>query len=143
LPPPTTLLGNWYAKPLAAEGEQLVLCTSELSLLSVVVPARDLSQLPVNIMLALAGLLRELGVPPAVVERETGEMLELHFAPTASRSILAHMNDFAYHVDTRFRRSSGPVYLGRVAEHLADLPIGARGFAQPRELALQLLAAAG
>jgi hypothetical protein len=142
LPPPTTRLGNWYAKPLVVEGEALILCTSELSLLSVLVPASDLSQFPISVMQALEGLLREMGVAPRTIERQTNEMLQLHFAPTASRSVLAHMNDFAYHVDVQFSRTKGTVYLGRIAERLADIPIGTRGYVQPRELALKLLAAA-
>jgi hypothetical protein len=143
LPPSTTSLGDWYAKPLSVPGEHLILCTSELSLLSVIVPAADAARLPVNLMQGLSMLLREFGVTPSRIERETDEMLALHLAPTASRSVLAHMNDFAYHVDAYFDRTKGRVFLGRVAEELADLPIGTRGVAQPRELALKLLAAAG
>ena len=142
LPPTTTSLGDWYAKPLSVPGEQLILCTSALSLLSVIVPAADAARLPVNLMQALSMLLREFGVAPSRIERETDEMLALHVAPTSSRSVLTHMNGFAYHVDAYFEHTKGRVFLGRVAEELADLPIGTRGFAQPRELALKLLAAA-
>lgn len=142
-PPATTRLGDWYANRLNIGKHRLVLCTSELSLLSVVVPAKDLPGLAVRMTEAVTLLLRDIGVPPALIERELREMQWVRFAPTASRRVLGHMNDFAWGVECMFRRETADViYLPEVALQLADTPCGSMDYAQPREIAVKLLTAA-
>ena len=42
-------------------------------------------------------LLRLIGVPEHVAERETAEMQEVEFAKTASRSVLGSLNEISLH----------------------------------------------
>ena len=95
-PPSTTVLGDWYANTLRLGSAQVVLCTSERSLLSVVVPARDLRSSLVPVLRDHVGaLLLHIGVLPRLVQRELGEMQLVAFARTANKSVLGSMNDFA------------------------------------------------
>ncbi len=92
----TTVLGDWYANVLNVARLRLVLCTSDRSLLTVLVPAKNLSALPGRLTGAVAAMLAELRVAPAAIERERRAMDVHRIAPTASRRVLGSMNDFAY-----------------------------------------------
>ena len=120
----------------------MILCTSERSLLSVIVPAKDLATLPVRIADALDYLLTRLGVPDAAISRELREMQWVRFAPTASRRVLGHMNDFAFHVEHMASHGDGPLYMSDLAEQLAETPCGSMNYAQPRDVAAELLRSA-
>ena len=52
VPAPTTVLGDWYANLLNVGRLRLVLCTSERTLLTVLVPAKDVSALPDQLRIA-------------------------------------------------------------------------------------------
>ena len=143
-PPPasTTVLGDWYANRLNVGRHRLVLCTNERSLLTVVVPAKDLPGLPRRLVEAVAQLLRHIGVPPALVAREVREMQWVRFERTASRSVLGSMNDFALAADFCFRGPAPLVHLEEVARLLAETPCGPLGHARPRDRARDLLVGA-
>ena len=68
LPPPksaSTVLGNWYVSLQHFGKLQMILATSEASLLSVVFPARDLRlTLERNLQAGLGRVLLALGVSP-------------------------------------------------------------------------------
>ena len=142
-PAPTTALGNWYAKPLNIGRHRLVLCTSERTRLSVVVPAKDLLHLPDRLTESLVLLLRHLGVAPARIAREVTEMEWVRFAPTASRSVLASMTQFGLDVRARFALTDGPlVYLTDVDRELAETPCKPFGGGSPAAAVRVLMSSA-
>jgi hypothetical protein len=140
----TTRLGEWYANHLNVGRHRLVLCTSAASLLSVVVPAKDLGGLPVRLAADLASVLRGIGVPEVAIASELREMADVRIDRTASRSILGSMNDFAVSVDAEFRyRAVEVVYLSEVNLRLSETPCGPLGYETPRMRALALLCGSG
>ena len=143
-PPPaaSTSLGDWYANRLNIGPHRLILCTSERSLLSVVVPAKDLPGLPHRLVESVTLLLRRIGVPAPAIAREVGEMQSVRFDRTVSRSVLGSMNDFALTADQFFRRPGPEVYLEDLDWRLSETPCGPLGYAQPFERARDLLGAA-
>lgn len=95
--PPTTALGDWYANLVYVGQTQLVLCTSDRSLLSVVLPARGLKAvLHSSLCEAVGNLLAALGVPSELIAAELDEMASVVISRTASKSVLGSMNDFAF-----------------------------------------------
>jgi hypothetical protein len=84
LPPPksaTTVLGNWYVRLQHVGKLQMIMATSEASLLSVVFPARDLRlTLTRNLQAGLGAVLLALGVNHELVAREQGEMEEVAYS---------------------------------------------------------------
>jgi hypothetical protein len=120
----------------------MVLCTSERSLLSVIVPAKDLPGLPLRLAESLAYLLHRIRVPAPAIERELREMAWVRFAPTASRRVLGHMNDFAFQVEHMAARGTGPLYMSDFAEQLAVTPCGSIDYERPIDMAHRLLSAA-
>ena len=102
--PPTTALGDWYANLVHVGQTQLVLCTSDRSLLSVVLPARGLkAALHSSLCEGVADVLAALGVPSEFIARELNEMASVVISRTASRSVLGSMNDFAFMLGVHVR----------------------------------------
>lgn len=93
-PPPTTILGDWYANRLNVGRRQLIICTSERSLLTVVVPAKNLPQLPERLRHAVTRLLQRLDIPLPQIVREEREMRWHQIGRTASRRVLGSLNEF-------------------------------------------------
>jgi hypothetical protein len=138
LPPSTTALGDWYANALYGRHYRLILCTSERSLLSVVLPSRDLKSLIPRFQQAVNDLLTRLGIPAEARERESKEMLDVCFGPTASRGVLGSMNDLA--VQCRFRLEEDPhMNLSDLALQLSEVPCGPLKYRYPAEVAIELL----
>ncbi len=139
-PDATTTLGDWYANRLNIGRHRLVLCTNERSLLSVVVPAKDLARLPQRLVESLAVLLRRIGIPAAAVASEAREMQWVRFDATVSRSVLGSMNDFALTAHSFFHHPDIPeVYLEDLDWRLNETPCGPLAYAQPAERARELL----
>jgi hypothetical protein len=137
--PPTTVLGDWYATLVYAPGMQLVLLTSERTLLPVVVQAREARTLLERFPLALARVLAELKVPLAAIDREVKAMAGPRIGKTASRQVLGTMNDFQrmmpYH-------PWPPASSTALALELAEAPCGPIGMRSPDDLTGELFAQA-
>jgi len=60
--PTTTLLGDWYARPVSIGHQRLILLISEHSRLPVILPGRDVQHLASNVPDALARVFLGLGI---------------------------------------------------------------------------------
>lgn len=89
----TNNLGDWYANAVHIGHRRLVLCVSERSLLSVVIPARDVRQLPSRLPETVRSLLGRLGVPGDVAEAGVASMLPISVGLTRNRSVVGSMVD--------------------------------------------------
>jgi hypothetical protein len=135
---PTTVLGDWYGTLIYAPRIQLVLLTSERTLLPVVVEAREARTLTQRFPMALARVLAELGVALPAIDREVQAMAAPRTGKTASRQVLGTMNDFQrmmpYH-------QWPPRSLTAVSLELAEAPCGPIGMRSPDDLTRELFAA--
>jgi hypothetical protein len=140
-PASTTRLGDWYANLLFLQHQHLVLCTSERSLLSVIVPAKDPQRLPLRLRDAAQSLFRELGYHSDAIAAEMGAMAELAVGKTANRSVLGSMNDIVHHC--RWHAANRPTLRIRSLElELAEMPSLILDCTFPREQTALLLGAA-
>ena len=99
--PPTNALGNWYVNLIYIGRTQMVIATSERSLLTVLLPAADLCHsLVANLVDTTYLLLKEIGIGSDCAEREAGAMQPALIARTESRSVLASMNDFSLSLES-------------------------------------------
>ena len=81
--PPTNALGNWYVNLIYIGRTQMVIATSERSLLTVLLPAADLcNSLVVNLVDTTYLLLQEIGIDSACAEREAEAMQPAPIART-------------------------------------------------------------
>jgi hypothetical protein len=114
----STSLGNWYANALFWK-PQVVILVNEKTLLPLFMPLAPARTLGQRVPGALRLLLRALGVETSFVEHECGEMAEVRFSRTASRSILGSMNDFVRQANWIQRRddTSDLLTLARELSH--------------------------
>jgi hypothetical protein len=142
-PPPTTALGDWYVNLVRFGRQQVVMATSERSLLTVLLPARDLRQnLVPNLQRAVQELLTVLGISPEAVSREISAMQPIAFASAVNRRVLGSMNEFAWQLGAYLDRTGDALELARI---LSDTPMSAVGSKSrlgiPADVARELLAA--
>ncbi len=138
-PEPTTRLGDWYANRLNIGHTRLVLCTSERSLLSVVVPAKNLPGLPDRLAASLEALLYSFDISGPRIAEELQEMRCARFDRTASRSVLGSMRDFALGVRAMVSHWGWPVSLIDFDREFAETPCGPLDYGLPIEVSRQLL----
>jgi hypothetical protein len=106
---PTNALGDWYVNLLRFGREQVVMATSERSLLTVFLPAREVRhRLVPELLDAVREALRQLDVPDEIASREIAAMQPMAFGVTASRSVLASMNNFAQMAEMQWNRDHSP-----------------------------------
>lgn len=93
-----TALGDWYVNRLVVDRQPLLLLVSSLTLLPIVVPARDVRHLPEQLPLLVRRRLQRCDLDPAWLNAEIAAMTPVVIAKTASRSVLGVMNDFVHAV---------------------------------------------
>ena len=78
---PSTRLGNWYVHLARFGYQQIVIATNERSLLTVLLPARQLREsIEIRFQAAVAELLDALQLPAKIVNRELAAMQPISFA---------------------------------------------------------------
>ena len=95
LPPPTAVLGNWYATALFWK-PQIVLLVNEQTLLPVLMPLAPASTVVARFPVELAAVLKMLGASQAFIEREVSAMSDVAFSKTANRSVVGTINEFSF-----------------------------------------------
>lgn len=140
--PGSAALGDWYAHLLTVDRQPLVLAVSERSLLSVVLPARDLRNLASHFLRAVRERLERIGVAEASVEREMACFMPLAFGVTRSRSVLGSINDFVLQLKARAAHPLGYDWTPQSFEdELGEIPCSPIGYQYPVEVAWRLLEA--
>jgi hypothetical protein len=136
--PSTTTLGDWTGGILYVGHQRYVLLVSEHGRLPVLMPGRDLRNLPRNFPGALAEVLFALRVPPAAIEREAEASSSATIATTNNRSLLGTINDFSFLVSHHLREHP-ETDLVDAALWLSRTPVGPLRHEQPRDVACRLL----
>jgi hypothetical protein len=143
-PPPTTALGDWYANVIPTLAGDFVICASERTLLGVVIPMmRLLPVVQVVFVTQVRNLLGLLNVPDEWVKPEIKAMGELGIGRTASRSILASLNDMTYQFQWYVEAGvdSGTLDLVTAELNLSQTFHTAIGMRWPVDVALDLFTA--
>ena len=120
----------------------MIVCANELSLLPLVVPNEDLSELPARFRRTLESLLRTLGAVESVVARELREMEAWQAAPTSNASLLATITGYRRSVEHWFATKKRPWSVHDLNENMAGRPSKLLNWHTPGERAIELLGAA-
>jgi hypothetical protein len=140
--PPSAALGDWYVHLVNFGRQQVVLATSERSLLTVLLPARELrATLESNLVRAVQQLLVALEIPAIAIAREIAAMRPMAYAKAVNRRVLGSINEFVFQLGAYQYGAEDTLGL---ALRLADTPMSALGsksrYGIPSETAHELLA---
>jgi hypothetical protein len=127
---PTTALGDWYATLVRTRPRPLVLCVSEQSLLSVILPAREFGTLASRFQKAVKEHFVVLGASLQDVEREAAAMHQIELGPTVSRSVRGSMRELTFALDDELQRGRFPTR-EELQRYLSTYIMGANGDALP------------
>ena len=137
---PTSLVGDWCANVLYWRLHQLVFCVGERRLVPVVLQAKEAHALAPRLTVALGQVLKGLGIPADLIEREQNEMCAFAYSRTQNRRVLGQLNDLMFQLSWYLRDAPDESLLAH-SLRLADTPCGAiNGF--PDKLTLELFQAA-
>lgn len=141
-PPSTCALGDWYVHLVRFGRRELAVATSERSLLTVLLAARDLrAGLTPNLRAAVGALLVALGFARECIVREMAAMELTPFGRASNRRVLGSMNDLAFQASVHIARGDDLLAISR---RLAETPMSAIGskrgeLGYPIEIARKLL----
>jgi len=138
--PTTTILGDWYARPVSIGHQRLILLISEHSRLPVILPGRDVKHLARNFPDALARVFLGLGIEALAAEREVEATREAVIAVTDNRSLLGTLNDFSFMLQWQLPNRPNLDLLQAALDlsHTPVRPLGRLGF--PDKVTRELLA---
>lgn len=139
---PTAALGDWYAKPVSTVAGDFIVCVSEETYLSILVPTvlhRDLSTF---FPMRLEQMLAELGVEEDHAQLELHHYQQIVFARTASRRTLGVLNEIAFGYQSYAERHplSEPAHLSRAQRVMSSAIYGAPDYIQPDRATSEKLA---
>ena len=123
-----TALGDWYVNRVVVRRHPLLILVSSVSLLPILVPARDVRALPARLRHIVETRLVRVGVPSSTIEAEKRAMAPVLVEPTVDRSVLGIMVEYAralpYHpAFSQFDETRLP----SVEDWLAETPCHAGG----------------
>ena len=136
LSPSTTILGDWYCNVLSFKAQRVILCTSEATLLPVLLSAKNIELFSKKFPEAVAEVLMTLGEAPLAVQAEIGEMRNFSIAKTVNRQVLGSMVDFARMLEFEVEEhphilKASPVSLLELQLRLAKAPCSPIGMNSP------------
>jgi hypothetical protein len=118
-----TALGDWHVNRLVLNRQPLLLLVSAVSLLPIVLPARDVRTLPRRLPQIVGDRLSRLGVESSWITPEIATMTPVLVSRTTDRAVLGILVDFAkalpyYAESTLARTGTG----SELEEWLQDTP---------------------
>jgi hypothetical protein len=134
----TTRLGDWYGNLFNVGRQQYAVFTSERSLLTVVLPAREIDPVEERLSSALRQLLLKWGVERALIDEEIAQMDGCAVTATANRSVLSSLNDFVFQSKI-YLGESRQLSLPEIQERLANTPMKPLEYRFAKEVAIDLL----
>lgn len=128
LPPPvqpSTRLGNWCVHLARFGHQQIVIATSERSLLTVLLPARQLREsIEFRFQAAVAELLDALHLRTKIVNRELAAVQPISFGAASNRRVIGSMTEFVRQIESDLPRIGDPLHLSL---RLGETPMSAVG----------------
>jgi hypothetical protein len=118
---PTARLGDWYARAIFVKPHQLVLCTNEVSLLSVVVPLAPAFTFVERYVAAASSRIRQIPAPAEILSDECGRLEDVRIGKATNRSVISTMNQITYSLEAWiYEERSGD--LDALGLFLCDIP---------------------
>ena len=120
--PSDTALGDWYGNRIVVDRQPLLILVSSTSLLPMLLLARNVRSLPERLGALVYARLRRLGIDPRIAAAEQQAMRPVVIRPTADRSVVGIMVDFAKAIPYQLPAPWTEDSLWAVEETLATTP---------------------
>ncbi len=133
----TNLLGTWYANYFNISRKQFAIFTNERSVLSVVIPMKEISTLISRFLVSVRILLEAIGIPEHAIHSELDEMKIIRFGRTNNRSLLGNMNDLTYGAEAWFHTPHDKD-LSKLNMYLAEYLVGPEPYRVPKEVVVDI-----
>jgi hypothetical protein len=149
IPASSNVLGDWYANHLVVDRQPILLLVSSQTLLPILTPARNVRTLPDRLADLVGQRLLRLSVAASIIDAEIEAMGHVFVGPTANRSVVGTMVDFAkavpwYLEDDNWTQDATGALRG-VESKLGTTPCrlstSPGKFIWPEELSIELLTA--
>jgi hypothetical protein len=116
----------------------MILLTNELTLLSVVIPLKEVRSFHARFLSMLEVLFHSVALSSKQIYAELEEMDLCQFTPHTNRKTLGSMNDFVFQVQARLEQDQDAT-LEQLAFDLSGIPCGPLKYGYPREAVLEIL----
>jgi hypothetical protein len=138
---PTAALGVWYAKPVSTQAGDFILCMSEVTYLSILVPALLYRDLTTFFPMRLSQLLADLGLAEGQAQQECAHYQGIIFGRSQSRRTLGILNEIAsgYQVYAERHPLAEADHLSSAQLNMARSIYGAPDYIQPDKATVALL----
>jgi hypothetical protein len=133
----TNILGSWSANVFNIGRSPYIIVSNERTLLTVVVPLKEIKTFWKRTLLSLEKLLLSIGLPEAQIKHEILEMGDVQFTWQTNRQTLGSMNDFVHLVKSRIEYSSKET-MDDVNMSLSGVPCGPLNMDSPAKVVLRL-----
>lgn len=135
LPPTSNVLGAWCANIFNVGRTPLIIVTNEKTLLSVLLPFKEIRTFHGRFLDSLEVLLHSIALSSGQIQTELENMQIVQYTDRTNRSVLASMNDFVINV-----RAHEPGHtLDEVSFNLSGIPCGPLKYGTPREAVLEVI----
>lgn len=133
----SSVLGDWHANIIWLARSPFILFANNQTLLSFLLPGKNVSQILPLFRHRVLERLVEIGVSPSDIERERAAITVIRVAPTNNRSVLGSLNDMAQHCKWKVE-DDGELNIPNIERYLMEMPFQAIKFYFPIETALKL-----
>jgi len=138
LQPDTNKLGPWCANAFNVGRAQLIIMTNERSLLSVLIPFKEIRSVHGRFLLSLEDLFFSIGLSSDHIQGELSEMKVVQFNNNTNRRTLGSMNDFVNGIKGVLQVRPDES-LQELTVELSKVPCAPLRYGYPREAVLDIL----
>ncbi len=136
--PSTNRLGPWCANSFNVGRFPLIILTNERTLLSVVIPFKDIRSVHIRFLTSLEVLFHSIALSSSQIRDELQEMKVVQFMENTNRRTLGSMNDFVFHVRAALDDNRNDT-LEDIAFHLSGIPCAPLKYGFPRDAVLDVI----
>jgi hypothetical protein len=116
----------------------MILLTNERTLLSVVIPLKEIRSFHNRFLTSLEFLFHSIALSSKDVHAELEEMKVVQLTENTNRRTLGSMNDFVYHVRAALYHDQNAT-LEDISFHLSEIPCAPLKYGYPREAVLDVI----
>ncbi len=116
----------------------MILLTNERTLLSVLIPFKEVRSFHARFLEALEVLFHSIALSSKDIYTELDEMKVVQFTTNTNRSTLGSMNDFVGHTWATLNHDENSTF-GDISFRLSEIPCSPLKYRRPREAVLEVI----